>query len=149
MMNKALAMIILIAITAKSLQTLAQKEQQKLSSIELPVDFQKTLTDYEHSWKTSNTQALARLFTKNGYVLTPDRPIVQGRSNIQKIYAQAGGNLFLEAHGYDIHGDIAYIIGGYRSDKVSDPIGKFILILNKVDQQWMIKADMDSRNSKL
>jgi hypothetical protein len=71
---------------------------------------------------------------------------VKGRANIEEAYQTAGGKLILEAYDYSVDGDTGFIIGGYKGDEDWPALGKFILALKKVNEIWMIQADMDNSN---
>jgi len=115
-------------------------------AVDLPDELDRVLRDYETYWENSNAAQLASLFTEDGYILRPDKPITKGRSNIEDAYQNAGGKLVLEAYDYAINGTTGYIIGGYKGHQSWPAIGKFILTLRKEEGKWMITADMDNRN---
>jgi ketosteroid isomerase-like protein len=119
------------------------------SSITLPRELARVLTDYEAGWSAGDAAALARLFAEDGYVLPAGRGPVKGRAAIQKLYTQPGSPLSLRAIAYAIHGDVGYIIGGYGAEQGRPDDGKFTLTLRKSgDGRWLIVSDMDNSNRR-
>jgi len=121
--------------------------QENPKPIQLPSEIDRILRDYEEHWQNADETKLSSLFTVDGYILRPNKPIVQGRDNIEKAYENSGGRLVLEAYDYAVNGDTGYIIGGYKGHENWPAIGKFILTLRKEDGKWMITADMDNSNA--
>ena len=122
--------------------------QAQVQPINLPEPMKEVLTSYEQHWEGNNAKALAALFTEDGFILRPGHPPVQGRGNIEEAYAKTGSRLVLRAYDYGIAGDQAYILGGYAGHETWPEIGKFTLVLKKVDGQWFIHSDMDNRNKQ-
>ena len=121
---------------------------QEIQQVELPSDLQQVLTNYETHWKNSDAEALASLFTEDGFILRPGYDLVKGRDNIEKSYENAGGgDLVLRAYDYSIQGNLAFIIGGYTYGTRVKDMGKYTLTLKKVDGNWFIHSDMDNGNS--
>jgi ketosteroid isomerase-like protein len=119
------------------------------ASIVLPPDLARVLTDYEAGWKAGDAAALARLFTEDGFVLSPGQPPVRGRAAIQKLYTANGSPLALRAFAYAMHGEVGYIIGGFTSERGMPDEGKFTLTLRKDEHvRWLIVSDMDNSNRR-
>jgi ketosteroid isomerase-like protein len=124
-------------------------EASSVAAVALPPELARVLTDYEAGWKTGDPAALARLFTVDGFVLPPGRPLVRGRAAIQKLYTGPGAPLSLRAFAYATQGDIGYIIGGYSAEQDKPDDGKFTLTLRKDrDGRWLIVSDMDNSNRR-
>ena len=121
----------------------------QLPSVELPRDLARVLTDYETEWRRGGG-AVAQLFTEDGFVLSGGRPPIKGRAAIAEHYGSGGGGpLSLRAIAYAAEGGVAYIIGGYTTERGTPDIGKFTLTLRKrPDGRWMIVSDMDSPNRR-
>ncbi len=137
------SILTLIVFSFLSIQLNAQIDPE---TIQLPDALDRVLRDYETHWQNSDAQKLADLFTEDAYILRPNKPIVSGQANIQKVYQTAGGNLILEAYDFSIDGNTGFIIGGYKGNENWPARGKFILALKKVNDIWMIHADMDNSN---
>lgn len=126
----------------------AAQETTRLPSVELPPALDRVLRDYETAWTAGDAQALARLFTDDGFVTRPTT-WVRGRAAILDAYARAGGPLRLRALAFETNGPVGYIIGayGYGPAAETEDRGKFILALRQAaDGRWLIAADLDSAN---
>jgi ketosteroid isomerase-like protein len=116
-----------------------------LPSIPLPPELDRVLRDYEAGWTGRSPEALARLFTDDGFVLEPGRPPLRGHDGIIHAYTGAGGPLALRALAYATDGDVGYIIGGFAPATDKPDIGKFILLVRRAPGgEWKIAADMDN-----
>jgi ketosteroid isomerase-like protein len=125
----------------------AQSGQQP--SVELPPELDRVLRDYERAWTASDAQGLAQLFTEDGFVLSPSRLPIRGRSAIAEEYRRAGGPLILRALGHAVSDSVAYIVGAYAyaASAGARDVGKFVLSLRKGPEgHWLIAADMDNGN---
>jgi ketosteroid isomerase-like protein len=121
---------------------------QSIQKIELPDELEEVLTNYETHWRNSNAKKLASLFTEDGFILRPGYDMVKGRDNIERSYQNAGGgDLVLRAYDYSVQNDLAYIIGGYTYGNRVKDMGKYTLILKKINGKWLIHSDMDNGNS--
>jgi len=116
-------------------------------SVQLPSDLDRILREYEQGWRSRNADALAALFTPDGFILRTGYPPVQGRTAIAEAYRNSGGDLHLRALSFARADSVAYIIGGYKADITGSDAGKFILTLRMMsDGKWYITADMDNSN---
>jgi uncharacterized protein (TIGR02246 family) len=116
-------------------------------SVTLPPALDCVLRDYEQAWRNYDAEALAALFTEDGFVLRSGHPPVRGRDSIEEAYQDAGGRLHLRALALEQTGPTAYIIGGYTSTPKWPDAGKFVLTLRQnAEGRWLITADMDNRN---
>jgi len=123
-----------------------QAQDTQFETVELPQDLAKVLRNYEMYWTSFDAPGLASLFTADGFVMSPGKPAVRGRAAITEMYRGSGGPLFLSAYAYEIDGDIAYIIGGYKGNADGPDTGKFTLTLKKENNKWLIFSDMDNGN---
>lgn len=114
-----------------------------LPSINLPAALDRVLRDYESAWAAGNADALAQLFTENGFVLSGSSPPTRGRAAIRERYANAGGPLLLRAFAYEMNDSLAYIFGAYTYTEGTDQ-GKFVLTLKEVEGRWQITSDQDN-----
>ena len=147
-MQSVLLCLVWLAVGAGS--SLSQQVPKSADeSIVLPPELARVLTDYEAGWKAGDAALLARLFTEDGFVLSPGKPPVKGRGAIQKLYTGKGSPLSLRAFAYAMHGDVGYIIGGYSSEPGMPDEGKFTLTLRKDEPgRWLIVSDMDNSNRR-
>ncbi len=118
-------------------------------SVHLPGDLARVLSDYEKAWTARNANALAMLFSEDGWVLSNGKPPVQGRPAIEKRYQGSGGPLALRALAYATEGPIGFIVGGFATKSGQPDTGKFTLTLRRgADGRWFIYSDMDNGNSR-
>ncbi len=119
---------------------------QQLPSVELPDELQFVLTNYETHWANNDAKALANLFTEDGFILRPRNSPTRGHADIEEAYKNSGGDLKLRAFDYSIEGNLGYILGGYTYGSRTEDVGKFTLVLKKVEGIWLIHSDMDNGN---
>jgi ketosteroid isomerase-like protein len=126
----------------------APPEAQAPPSVTLPDAIDRVLRDYEKAWSARDAEALAVLFTPDGFVLPNGRPPARGRAAIREAYAGAGGPLALRALDFAVEGDVGWIIGAYAESREAPDTGKFILALRKGNGKWLIAADIDNSNRR-
>jgi len=145
MLQQSKLILLLLVLLSMTLPTQAQDNQ--ISEVKLPADLDRVLRDYEKGWQGRDAQALAAIFTPDGFILRPGHRMVRGRDNIEESYATSGGPLHLRAYDYAISDSIGYIIGGYGISPESPDFGKYVLTLRKLeDGKWYIVSDMDNGN---
>ena len=138
-------MLIHIALLALASATTPLQEP----TVELPPELARVLTDYESGWAAKDADALAALFSDDGFVLSPGHPPVRGRDAIRSHYEGKGGPLALRALAYETEGDVGYIIGGFSMRAGEPDGGKFTLTLQRdEDGRWLIRSDMDNGNRR-
>lgn len=114
-----------------------------LPSIDLPAELGRVLRDYETTWAAGNSEALAQLFTEDGYVLSGGSQPIRGRADIRNHYSNAGGSLLLRAFAFEMGENLGYIFGAYTFTEGTD-LGKFVLTLKKEGGKWLITSDQDN-----
>ena len=115
--------------------------------VTLPAGLSAVLRGYEAAWGRRDAEALADLFTPDGFVLRPGHPPAHGREEILEAYATSGGPLTLRAYDYSVEGDVGFIVGGYSSSPDRLESGKFVLALRRhASGRWLIAADIDNGN---
>ena len=122
------------------------QEQTRLPSIALPPELERVLRDYERSWAAGDGEALAALFTPDGFVRA-DAGWIRGTAAIEARYANASGDLRLRAVGYAQEETVGYIVGAYGyGDEANVPDrGTFLLALRRGPSgRWLIAADLDN-----
>jgi uncharacterized protein (TIGR02246 family) len=120
----------------------------RIPSITLPSELDRVLRDYERHWRAGDENALALLFTDDGFVPTRGG-WVRGRDGIRTTYAPFDGSLQLRAVAYAVDDTVGYIVGAYRYGGGADAPdgGKFILALRRArGGPWLIAADIDQSN---
>jgi len=117
-------------------------------AVDLPEPLARVLRDYEVAWRARDARGLAALFAEDGFVLSPGRPPVRGRAEIERRYAGRGGPLWLHAFAFATEGAVGYIVGGYATREGEPDAGKFTLTLRRsAEGRWLIQSDMDNGNS--
>jgi uncharacterized protein (TIGR02246 family) len=114
----------------------------------LPVGLDRVLRDYEDAWRAGDEEALAALFTPDGFVRAAGGWI-RGTRAIEAHHANAAGDLRLRALAYAQDGAVAYIVGayGYGDEGAVSDRGAFVLALRRgPDGRWLIAADLDNGN---
>jgi Domain of unknown function (DUF4440) len=120
-----------------------------LPSVSLPPELDRVLRDYERAWTARNSEALARLFTPDGFAMPNGAPAVRGRTAIRRSYGRNGGPLVLRALAFGTEGSSGWIVGGYGRSADTGDVGKFVLLVSKgADGRWLILADIDNSNSR-
>jgi ketosteroid isomerase-like protein len=127
-------------LAAVALAQTPPPDATQLSTVTLPPELARVLTDYEKAWRAHDAAALVALFAEDGFVLANGAPPVRGRAAIAKAYANAGGDLVLHA--------FAFAAGFSRREGQPD-VGKFTLTLRRGgDGKWLIVSDMDNGNAR-
>lgn len=117
--------------------------------VSIPPEFDAVLRAYEEAWGRRDADALANLFTEDGFVLSSGRDPVQGREAIRSAYANSGGSLTLVAYGSAMDGSVGYIVGGFALAPNDPMVGKFVLTLRRTPSgHWLIAADMENVNRR-
>lgn len=138
---------LLLAPILTAALTLLPAAAQGLPSVSLPADVDRVLRDYEAAWAANDATALAGLFAADGMALPSGKPPARGADNIRKAYSHGGGQpTSLRALDYRSSGDMAYIVGAYGPAGQANDIGKFVLVLRRVDGRWLIVADIENTN---
>ena len=146
--NQVTLAIAFLAIVARPIHAQTPTAPPSLPSITLPAELDRVLRDYERAWKNSAEDALADLFTPDGFVPT-GQGWVRGREAIRATYASQGGGLQLRALAYAVQDTVGYIVGayGYGDSAPVPDRGKFVLALRRArGGPWLIAADIDQSN---
>ncbi len=132
--------------------TTAQSQEKgaymRLPSVELPGELDRVLRDYEKAWKAGDAEALAALFTGDGFV-SSRFGWIRGTDAIEGKYSNASGDLRLRAHAYATSDSVGYIVGayGYGDSAAEMDRGKYVLALRRGENgSWLIAADLDNSN---
>lgn len=142
-MLRSSSLFVLLALLATS----AAAQTGIPDEVTLPDELDRVLRDYEQGWRAGDSEALAALFTPEGFILRPGHQPVRGRAQIEEAYRGSGGSLILTAYDYAMEGSVGFIIGGYRYNADQPDSGKYTLTLRKLeDGKWYIASDMDNGN---
>ena len=117
-------------------------------SMSVPPEIDRVLRDYEKAWAANDAKGLAALFAEDGMALPSNQPPARGKDSIAKAYGGGGGQpTYLRVLDYRASGDLAYLVGGYGAAGQQQDMGKFVLVLRKVDGRWLIAADIENANA--
>ena len=108
-------MRILAFLLFAALATTAFAEPTDPPSLDLAPEFARVLTDYEKAWTAGDEEALAALFTADGWVLSNGRPPAHGTDAITERYKNSQGPLALRALHLEVDGDLAIMIGAFAT----------------------------------
>lgn len=146
MWNKSSWLIAIFCVASVFAQTQPHGDTSQ-PTVTLPPELQRVLTDYETAWRKGDSAALGRLFTDDGFVLSPGNPMIRGRVAIEQFYTGPGGPLSLRAVAFATEGNLGYIIGGFTNKTGGPELGKFTLTLRRDSSgRWLIVSDMDNGN---
>jgi uncharacterized protein (TIGR02246 family) len=142
------ALVTSLFVIALAGESHAQAAPPEHASVQLSPELDRVLRDYEAAWRRGDAEALAALFTEDGFVLQGGRAPVRGRAAIQAAYAgQGGGALRLRALAAATADTVGYIVGAYGYGDAPGDQGKFTLTLRRgPDGRWLIFSDMDNSN---
>ncbi|HUF04648.1 MAG TPA: nuclear transport factor 2 family protein [Aridibacter sp.] len=118
---------------------------EPLTSVALPSELERVLREYERHWRGGNAEALAALFTEDGFVARRGGWI-RGQAGLRDALQRTSSDLRLRAVAYSIDEHVGYIIGAYGyGDQAGVPDrGMFILTLRRgAEGRWLIAADLD------
>lgn len=117
------------------------------------------VTQFVKAFETQNAQGIAALYTEDAKLLPPNEPLVKGRANIERWYAQSFGSgvsaWTLRSRTGMHEGPIAYETGAYS---VLLPAGKdnarprletckYVWALRKMSTGWLIDSHMFNSDS--
>ena len=138
-----------LAVSAMAARAQTADPPPPLSSVTLPPELARVLTDYETQWRHGG-DSLVKLFTGDAILTVGGKPPLRGHAALAAHYAGPKGPLALRALAYSADGNTAWIVGGYTSQRGEPDIGKFILALRKgADGRWLIFSDMDTGNAPM
>ena len=120
-----------------------------LPAIVLPKDLDRVLREYERASAARDTNALAALFTPDGFLLAPGAPPIRGQPALGPPLASRAGALRLVPIAYAAADSVGYIIGTFGSEQSAAAGGKFVLALRRSGAgPWRIAADIDNPNGR-
>ncbi len=145
---KSAALLALTSLAAPAMASAQETPPAQLPSVTLPPELDRVLRDYERAWAAGDENALAALFTDDGFVLQMGRAPVRGTDAIRQAYGSSGGALYLRALGYATDGNVGYIVGAFGMTPDRDG-GKFVLALRRdPGGPWKIAADIDNPSAR-
>jgi uncharacterized protein (TIGR02246 family) len=115
---------------------------------------QKEATKFAEAFNRGDMAAVAAMYTDGAYLMPPQAEMVRGRDNIQKFWtemAKQAGDLKLTTLNVNPLGnEAAREVGSFtirtRGQQPQDIIGKYVIILQKVGDEWKIETDIWNTN---
>jgi ketosteroid isomerase-like protein len=147
-MKALLAAAVALSVPAVVEAQDATQTYEPLPSIALPAELDRVLRDYEAAWTAGDENALAALFTSDGFVPT-SVGWIRGRDGIRRVYENSSGPLRLRALAFHVDQTAGYIVGAYNYGDPAGGVdaGKFLLAIRQDRSgRWLIAADLDNGN---
>jgi ketosteroid isomerase-like protein len=115
---------------------------------------QKEATKFAEAFNRGDMAAVASMYTDGAYLMPPQAEMIRGRDNIQKFWIEMGkqaGDLKLTTLNVNQLGNEgAREIGSFRimskGQQPQEIIGKYVIILQKIGDEWKIETDIWNSN---
>jgi ketosteroid isomerase-like protein len=143
------------ALIAAALLALASQTSVAQSGRGSPADIaaiKKAGADFSRLYMKGDNEAMARMYTEDGVIFPPGRPMITGRPAIADYWKLAAGVTVVEhqtvADSIIIRGDIAYDYGTFRARNARDGqpgnpgFGKYVIVWRRTGMQWLIHLDI-------
>jgi ketosteroid isomerase-like protein len=112
----------------------------------------KTGAEFSQLYMKGDNEAMARIYTEDGVIFPPGRPMISGRKAIAEYWKLGQGVTVVEhqtvADSIIIRGDIAYDYGTFRARNARDGqpgnpgFGKYVIVWRKTGGQWLMHLDI-------
>ncbi len=93
--------------------------------------YDRLVAAYIGATEAGDAEAMARLYTEDALLLTPEHPPISGRQAIQENYKESMGDgykLTINVQSFQDQGDTAYAAGTYDTE---DVIGNYLEVLQR------------------
>ena len=109
---------------------------------------------FVNAQNAGDSSTVAALYTEKGVCMPPNNPLIEGREAIQAWETSLEGfgppQLSMTSYEIDGLGSIAYDRGAYSHNSSKHRvIGKYLLILRKVHDTWLIDTAIGNRDNDL
>ena len=108
--------------------------------------------EFSQLYMKGDNEAMARIYTEDGAIFPPGRPIISGRKAIAEYWKLGQGVTVVEhqtvADSIIIRGDIAYDYGTFRARNARDGqagnpgFGKYVIVWRRTGTQWLMHLDI-------
>jgi ketosteroid isomerase-like protein len=108
--------------------------------------------EFSQLYMKGDHEAMARIYTEDGVIFPPGRPMIRGRTAIAEYWKLAPGVTVVDhqtvADSIILRGDIAYDYGTFRARNARDGqagnpgFGKYVIVWRRVGQQWLMHLDI-------
>ena len=108
--------------------------------------------EFSQLYMKGDHEAMARIYTEDGVIFPPGRPMIRGRTAIAEYWKLAPGVTVVDhqtvADSIILRDDIAYDYGTFRArnardGQASNPgFGKYVIVWRRVGTQWLMHLDI-------
>lgn len=112
----------------------------------------KTGAEFSQLYMKGDNEAMAKIYTEDGVIFPPGRPMISGRKAIADYWKLAPGVTVVDhqtvADSIIIRGDIAYDYGTFRARNARDGqagnpgFGKYVIVWRRTGTQWLMHLDI-------
>ena len=112
----------------------------------------KTGAEFSQLYMKGDNEAMARIYTEDGVIFPPGRPMISGRTAIAEYWKLGQGVTVVEhqtvADSIIIRGDIAYDYGTFRARNARDGqpgnpgFGKYVIVWRRTGTKWLMHLDI-------
>ena len=144
--HAAIATALLVGTSATALAQTGRGSAADIAAIK------KVGAEFSQLYMKGDNEAMARIYTEDGAIFPPGRPIITGRTAIAEYWKLAQGVTVVEhqtvADSIIIRGDIAYDYGTFRARNARDGqpgnpgFGKYVIVWRRTGAQWLMHLDI-------
>lgn len=108
--------------------------------------------EFSRLYMKGDNEAMAKIYTEDGVIFPPGRPMISGRKAIAEYWKLAPGVTVVDhqtvADSIIIRGDIAYDYGTFRARNARDGqpgnpgFGKYVIVWRRTGPQWLMHLDI-------
>ena len=108
--------------------------------------------DFSQLYMKGDNEAMAQIYTEDGLIFPPGRPMISGRKAIAEYWKLGTGVTVVEhqtvADSIIIRGDIAYDYGTFRARNARDGqagnpgFGKYVIVWRRTGAGWRMHLDI-------
>ena len=144
--HACLAVVLLAAASTAAIAQAGRGTQADIAAIK------KLGAEFSQLYMKGDNDAMAKIYTEDGAIFPPGRPIITGRKAIGEYWKLAPGVTVVEhqtvADSIVIRGDIAYDYGTFRARNARDGqpgnpgFGKYVIVWRRTGGQWLMHLDI-------
>ena len=108
--------------------------------------------EFSQLYMKGDNEGMARIYTEDGVIFPPGRPMISGRKAIAEYWKLGQGVTVVDhqtvADSIIIRGDIAYDYGTFRARNARDGqpgnpgFGKYVIVWRRTGAQWLMHLDI-------
>jgi ketosteroid isomerase-like protein len=142
----------LLALSAAAARGSAQQPTAPRTAADIAT-IKRAGAEFSQKYMRGDNQGMADLYTEDGMILPPGRPIIKGRPAIAEYWKLQPGAAVVDhkttADSIIVRGDIAYDYGTFRAQnsrdgQVGNPgFGKYVIVWRRqTDGRWLMHLDI-------